>query len=322
MPLPNSLLKKLEESFETTNKLTVKNERFYLTQNYTDQERANLTRRIQNTHQRLSYLATRVPATYAVCEEVLGRLAQYDFDFSSLLDLGAGPGTASICAKYIFPELEKIALIDQDKDFKVFAESFLKVAHHTQPLYELHDLRKIAKFPPTDLVIFSYSLNELDEKDASSLLHKAWLATKKALVIIEPGTPKAFKGLKKLREELINYGAHILAPCPHENACPLSDDDWCHFSVRLERTSLHKYIKDASLSYEDEKFSYLIAVKSPQKTVSFPRIIKKPRKRPGHVIFDLCTANGLQQETFSKKDKALYKDAQKLKWGDCLKSEK
>ncbi|HBN22176.1 MAG TPA: hypothetical protein DD412_02950 [Holosporales bacterium] len=322
MPLPNSFLKKLEESFETTNKLTVKNERFYLTQNYTDQERANLKRRIQNTHQRLSYLATRVPATYAVCEDVLGRLAQYDFEFSSLLDLGAGPGTASICAKYIFPELEKIALIDQDKDFKIFAESFLKVAHHTQPLYELHDLTKVAKFPPTDLVVFSYSLNELSEKDASSTLHKAWLATKKALVIIEPGTPNAFKGLKKLRQELINYGAHILTPCPHENACPLSDNDWCHFSVRLERTSLHKYIKDATLSYEDEKFSYLIAVKGPQKTISLPRIIKKPRKRPGHVIFDLCTENGLQQETFSKKDKALYKDAQKLKWGDCLTGEK
>jgi len=322
MPLPNSLLKKLEESFETTDKLAVKNERYYLTQNYTDQEKENLKRRIRNTHQRLSYLATRVPATYAVCEDVLGRLAQYDFEFSSLLDLGAGPGTASICAKYIFPELEKISLIDQDKDFKVFAESFLKVAHHTQPLYELHDISKISKFPPTDLVISSYFLNELSEKNAGSILHKAWLATKKALVIIEPGTPKAFKNLKKLRQELINYGAHILAPCPHENACPLGDDDWCHFSVRLERTPLHNYIKEATLSYEDEKFSYLIAVKGPYKPISLPRLIKKPRKRPGHVIVDLCTANGLQQETFSKKDKALYKDAQKLKWGDCLKSEK
>tara|TARA_R110002095_G_scaffold129785_1_gene112536 strand:- start:1783 stop:2751 length:969 start_codon:yes stop_codon:yes gene_type:complete len=322
MPLPSSLLKTLEDSFETTNKLTVRNERYHLTQTYSDQEKANLKRRIQNTHQRLSYLATRVPATYAVCEEVLGRLAQYDFEFSSLLDLGAGPGTASICAKYIFPELEKITLMDQDKDFKIFAESFLKNANHTDPLYELTDISTVSKFPPTDLVIFSYSLNELSEKSASHTLHNAWLATKSALIIVEPGTSKAFKGLKKRRQELIDYGAHILAPCPHDKACPLSDNDWCHFSVRLERTTLHKYIKDATLPYEDEKFSYLIALKGVQKTPSVPRIIKKPRKRPGHVIFDLCTENGLQQETLSKKDKALYKEAQKLKWGDCLDSEK
>lgn len=209
--------------------------------------------------------------------------------------------------------------MDQDKDFKIFAESFLKNVHRDTFFYDLQDITSLSKFPLHDLVIFSYSLNELSEKAASSTLHKAWLATKTALVIVEPGTPKAFKRLKKLRQELINYGAHILAPCPHDGVCPLDDNDWCHFSVRLERTPLHKYIKDATLPYEDEKFSYLIAFKGPQKTLSFPRIIKKPRKRAGHVLFDLCTVNGLQQKTLSKKDKPLYKESQKLKWGDCLK---
>ncbi len=312
MPLPDSLLTKLEGAFAATDKQLVQNQRHHLTYKYRDAS-GSLKRRIENTYERLSYLATRVPATYAVCEQVFGRLAEYDLEFSSLLDLGSGPGTAAICAKYIFPELEKLTLIDQDKAFKVFAESFLELA---KPIYHLQDLTQVSTFPPHDLVTLSYALNELSDKKASSVVHKAWLATKSALVIVEPGTPKAFKGLKTLREELINYGAHILAPCPHNTTCPMDEDDWCHFSVRLERTSLHQYIKQASLNYEDEKFCYVIAMKNKDLQPAPARLIKKPRKRPGHILFDLCTPNGLQQETLSKKDKTIYKVAQKLTWGD------
>ncbi len=314
MPLPASLLKKLETAFGNTDKLLVQNQRRHLSDKYRSPTE-NAKRRIENAYERLSYLATRVPATYAVCEDILGRLAEYDLEFSSLLDLGSGPGTAAICAKYIFPELKKLTLIDQDKAFKVFAESFLE---HAKPDYHLHDITQVKTFPPHDLVTISYALNELSDSNASKVVHKAWLATKSAMVIVEPGTPKAFKRLKKLREELINYGAHILAPCPHNNDCPMAADDWCHFSVRLERTPLHQYIKNASLNYEDEKFSYLIAVKNAPVQQAPARLIKKPLKRPGHILFDLCTPNGLQRETLSKKDKSLYKEGQKLAWGDVF----
>jgi len=131
--LPQSLLRKLEDAFENTDKMLVQSERHRLSQTYRDsKDDHKYKRRIENNYQRLSYLATRVPATYTVCHEVFSRLAAYDFDFSSLLDLGSGPGTAAICAKYIFPELEKMLLIDQDKDFKVFAESFLTAPYFNE----------------------------------------------------------------------------------------------------------------------------------------------------------------------------------------------
>src|SRR5438445_7713663 len=48
----------------------------------------------------LAYLAFRLPATYAALVEVFSRLKQHDpeADLQSLLDLGAGPGTASLAA--------------------------------------------------------------------------------------------------------------------------------------------------------------------------------------------------------------------------------
>ena len=323
--LPASFGSLLERAFGTSDKNLIKSEQARLSSRYRDPEGAEkLKQRIENQYQRLSYLATRVPATYAACHSVFSRLAAYDVTFSSFLDIGAGPGTASICVKYIFPELETINLIDQDKSFKIFAESFLSASYFTKTniQYQLYDLKTVKAFSGHDLICMSYSLNELTDENAQHIVHQAWLATKKALVIIEPGTPRAFQNLKKRRAELINYGARILAPCPHDQACPLRDDDWCHFSVRVERSSLHKYIKDASLSYEDEKFSYLIAIKEKalEGTVERApnRIIKNPQRPAGHQIFDLCTPNGLQRKTITKANKTDYKIAKKLEWGDCL----
>lgn len=318
MALPASLLKKLEQAFENTDKLLVQTERHRLTHAYRDQDGAQ-QKRIQTVHQRLSYLATRLPATYAVCHHVLGILARYDLEFPSHLDLGAGPGTASICARYLFPEIKTLTLMDQDSAFKDFAENFLGKDTLT---YHLKDITQEKAFPAHELITLSYAINELSEAAATAVIHKAWHATKQALVIIEPGTPKAFARLKQLREELIGYGAHILAPCPHNGPCPMAVDDWCHFSVRLERTALHKYIKDATLSFEDEKFCYLIAVKEKGLIPAPARIIKRPLKRPGHVILDLCTPNGLERKTVSKKHKDLYKQVTHASWGDAFSPEK
>lgn len=321
MPLPRSLQSTLEQALDTADKLLVKSERYRLSEAYRDPMKSDHHKaRIENSYQRLSYLATRVPATYAVCETVFSRLAAYDLSFSSLLDLGSGPGTAAICAKYIFPELTSITCIDRDKAFKDFAESFLTTPHYsdTKIRYDLHELGAIQSYPTSDLTTISYALNELDDATAQNVVNRAFEATRTALILIEPGTPKGFQGLLKRRAELINYGASILAPCPHDGPCPMTQTDWCHFSVRVERSDLHKYIKDATLTYEDEKFCYVIAVKSEAICRPNNRIIKKPQRRKGHQIFDLCTPDGLQKKTITKSEKTAYKSAKSCDWGDVL----
>ena len=70
------------------------------------------------------------------------------------------------------------------------------------------------------------------------VLKKAWDAAK-VLVIVEPGTPRGFENILKAREQLIQWGGKMIAPCPHVKQCPMKDK-WCHFSVRLERTREHR----------------------------------------------------------------------------------
>jgi ribosomal protein RSM22 (predicted rRNA methylase) len=92
--------------------------------------------------------------------------------------------------------------------------------------------------------------------------------------------------------------------------------DWCHFSQRIERTSLHRQLKGGELGYEDEKFSYIVADKSCASPTA-ARIVRHPRKHSGHVQLMLCTTAGhIENRTVTRSSKAAYKQARKAEWGD------
>ncbi len=97
----------------------------------------------------------------------------------------------------------------------------------------------------------------------------------------------------------------------------MAGGDWCHFAARVERSSLHRRLKGGSLGYEDEKFSYVAATKEP---FSLPdsRILTHPERHSGHIILKLCTSEGVQHPTISKKMGPLYKQARKAEWGDAF----
>ena len=94
-----------------------------------------------------------------------------------------------------------------------------------------------------DLVSLAYVLNELAPAARESVLQRLWDATADTLVIIEPGTPAGWERILAARRQLIEAGAHVLAPCPHAFACPLQAPDWCHFAERVSRSRLHRLAK-------------------------------------------------------------------------------
>lgn len=274
--------------------------------------------------EKICYLATRFPATSAAVTYVLKECERRMGKVTSCLDLGSGPGTTLFSMLHLGWELERVVLVERNKEFTLLGKSLIaslekqegvllpSIAWHEECMSSF--LEKEGSY---DLSIFSYSIGEIEEKELKPILERAFQRSKKGVVIVEPGTPRAFKHLLKARRVLTMCGGHVVAPCPSSQECPLAHrEDWCHFSTRLSRTSLHRKIKEGDLGYEDEKFSYMIIAKEP--LAPCPARILKQKRNSGHIQMELCTPFGLKNTTISKKDNDLFKIAKKKECGDCF----
>lgn len=66
------------------------------------------------------------------------------------------------------------------------------------------------------------------------------------------------------RNRVDSAGCHIVAPCPHDGACPMAGRKmWCHFNQRFLRTRAQKVTKirpdkqHGPRDFQDERFSYV-----------------------------------------------------------------
>lgn len=284
----------------------------------TYRQKKDRTENLSSESLRIAYLCSRLPATYAAVSSVFKEL-QKRFDLSSihsLLDCGAGPASVLLAAESFFP-LEQATLLERNPGF-IKLGKLLTHPTDVEVTWIEQDVTKGIPSSAKDLVVASYSLCEISEEDQLQIVESLWNKTEQIFILLEPGTPKGFHFIRKARERLLNLGAFLLAPCPHGKSCPIAKNDWCHFSVRLPRSSLHRQLKEGSLNYEDEKFSYLIFSRAPAATSS-SRVIRHPFKGSGFVKLKLCTESGLIEKTISRKDKELYSIAKKTQWGDGVK---
>lgn len=263
----------------------------------------------------LAYLTSRLPATFAAVSAVMGEIKERlpELSLSSLLDLGAGPGTAMWAVAEHFSEIERITLVERDPHFlrlgKELASGTLKRAEWLQK--SLSDFSFDTSY---DLVVSSYALGELQPELRKRVVEEAWKVAGKLFVVIEPGTPAGFERIREIRTHLIELGGQMVAPCPHARACPMQGGDWCHFSVRLPRSSYHRQMKGGALGYEDEKYSYVAISKQPAPLPN-ARVLRHPMKHSGHVELTLCAQEGLQKITVSRKEGDRYRIARKAEWG-------
>jgi ribosomal protein RSM22 (predicted rRNA methylase) len=259
-----------------------------------------------------AYLVTRMPATFAAAYAVLRELRERlgERPVTSVLDIGAGAGAASLAALECFPEVRTITMVERDSALAAAARQWLPEA-----TVMVNDVTRMKSLPPHDLVIAAYSLGEIGEPLAARL----WPAARVALVAIEPGTPRGYSLILEIREELLRSGARMVAPCTAATPCPLAATDWCHFAARVERSSLHRRIKDAELGYEDEKFSY-VAVAREAVELPASRIIRRPRQRPGLIVLETCAPGGVRTVRVPRRDREAFRAARKAGWGSAWES--
>jgi ribosomal protein RSM22 (predicted rRNA methylase) len=267
----------------------------------------------------LAYALSRMPATYAAVTASLNALRAVAADFApaSLLDIGAGPGTASWAAAEAFPWLQNFTLLDANSSLRALALDLSGNSMRLRDIeYRLGEARAaLAEAKPADLVTASYIIGEIGDAERMALTDAMWAKTRQMLLVVEPGTPAGYGRIIALREQLIAQGAHVAAPCPHDGKCPLVAPDWCHFTQRLPRSRAHKQIKGAELPFEDERFIFVALSRTPV-TERRARVLAQPEISKVEVTAKLCTTDGLVIAKVPRRAKSDYARARRWRWGD------
>lgn len=274
---------------------------------------------IKSESDALAYALVRMPATYAAVSACLNALLEVRPDFAPqrLLDVGAGPGTASWAATEAFASLQAFMLLDINAALQTLALSLGKAHPRLAAMTCRRDMNALDEVEPADLVIASYLIGEVSEAERRALSERLWTRTRDTLLVVEPGTPAGYARITELRAHLVASGAHVAAPCPHDRECPLSAPDWCHFAQRLPRLRAHIQIKGAELPFEDEKFSYVVLSREPVAR-RFSRVLAPPDVGKVEVAAKLCTAEGIEVAKAPRRDKAAYATARRWRWGDAV----
>jgi ribosomal protein RSM22 (predicted rRNA methylase) len=269
-----------------------------------------------------AYAAFRLPATFAAVYSALKQAKECSpgWNPKTLLDAGAGPGTAMWAAASLWPDLEHITLLERDEAMINLGKrlcAYSSVPSMLEAEWIKIDIAETDEVFPHDLVVASYVLNEIPESRSQAFIRKLWESTGDTLVVIEPGTPEGFWRIKQAREQLAAAGAKMIAPCPHDKSCPMPESDWCHFAQRVARSRLHRKVKGGELSYEDEKFSFVCMSRTGGRTAQ-GRVIRHPQVRKGHIRLELCTSEGLTSIVVTRKDKELFRRTRELQWGSAF----
>lgn len=268
-----------------------------------------------------AYAAYRMPATFEAVRAALDALreAAPDWAPATHTDVGGGTGAASWAVAGAWGG-QRTTVLD-------WAEPALALGRELAEASGIPGLRaagwqraRIGKdldLDATDLVTVSYVLNELTPEARTALVDAAARAAQ-VVVIVEAGTPEGYARVIAARDRLIAAGLTVAAPCPHSDACPIEPGtDWCHFSARVSRSSLHRQVKGGTLPYEDEKFSYVVATRFTPRPVD-ARVTRRPQIRKGQVLLELCTRDeALQRATVTKRHGKLYRAARDTDWGDA-----
>ncbi|MDY0028643.1 MAG: small ribosomal subunit Rsm22 family protein [Pseudobdellovibrionaceae bacterium] len=278
---------------------------------------------MKNLSEAMAYLVSRLPATFAANARVMEEVARLlpDFFPKKILDVGAGPATASLAA-YMQWNAEQFTLLEPNKFLRLVGQDFIVPEISGEVSWIDKDLSGVSLFKDdaADLVLASYVLNEVGQKDWGKVIADLWSKCRGALIVVETGTPHGFSVVHAARESAAKLdGCHVIGPCPQTGVCPLAGDEnrWCHFSVRVERSKYHKKMKDgAQLGYEDEKFSWVALSRFPA-TLPAYRVIGHPSL--GKVIqLQVCGGDGVAKTLEVAKSSSHYKQARKCSWGDAL----
>lgn len=318
MDLPIEIKKYIENELNIINKNELDDNARTISINYRT-NKGNGKRLLRHENEAIAYAISRMPATYgAIYDALKHSLEIYSPIIKNVADIGAGTGAATIAVNELL-NVDEIECFEREEVMIKIGEKILK--NYNKLLGKANwnklDICNDEIKEQFDLVVMSYMLNEISDKQKDKILEKLWNISNKMILIVEPGTMQGYKNIINAKKKLINIGANIVAPCMN-NECKLPKEDWCNFSCRIQRTKIHRELKKGEVPYEDEKYIYIVATKEEINRINKKRILRHPMIYSGFVTLKVCDVHEINEITISKKDKERFKTARKSKVGDLI----
>ena len=261
---------------------------------------------------RLAYLRYHLPVNFARAAGVLRDLAAAEpriADLDHVVDLGAGPGSASLAALLTLPRSEdrRFILTDRSRAALRLASSLLTACaaregiEAPRPSCVAERLPSLPRIPPRSLVLLAMVLNELRGAGGRGIDTDVFLAhldramiPGSVLVIIEPALRAPGRELLRVHDALAGSGRwRVLAPCTHQRACPLlrlRDRPWCHFHLELRSPRLVRDVaRPLGLDHQRVSLAYLAVEKL---AVDAPAAEQAPAADRARVIGDPMRVRG------------------------------
>jgi hypothetical protein len=150
---------------------------------------------------------------------------------------------------------------------------------------------------PFELIVAAHLLNELfvDRPAAQRVglragrvlaWTRAFLSPTGRLILIEPALRETSRELLAVRDQLLNAGLHVVAPCFFQGPCPAlaSERDWCHDAAAVpgQRARVD--------------FSYLVVATAPATPPpSGERVVSDRLPEKGRLRLYVCGADGRRE---------------------------
>ena len=245
-----------------------------------------------------------------------------------ILDMGSGPGTASISSAHYFGQrLPKtrlaISALDQNTkalhDAKHIFQQMQFANASLKTIYSFLHTKNIARSLQNekyDVIICANSLSEAGGVETQALIVEELLASHLSpdgiFIVIEPALRHTTRNLMQLHDLLLEHeiSHHFIAPCTHSLSCPMlrhNHRDWCHVYIDWARPEVVAKIDQLVGNRKDYlKFSYFILSMSKIATEHVSpevfRAVSAPMRSKGKIEVLLCNKGGLIRVTRQDKN--------------------
>jgi hypothetical protein len=214
---------------------------------------------------------------------------------NKIIDFGSGPSTARLAFDRFWGDSHNIKWTNIDSS-KIALEYGRRLEKNWNLESQFITAQKIPE-PMSDGELLILSFSNCEGLDLEQALKY------KNILILEPGQLSFSKKLIEFRSQALDCNFNVLAPCPHQDLCPMADGDknWCH-----DTAPKPSHINGFDLPFSKNRlnFSYLLLSQTTKnQSKGATRVVGDLRQEKGKTKVAICRDKNPEFLSWLKKSK-------------------